>query len=236
MSAVNPLDVSLDTLLAAKPKRDNKKDVPHKSGGGRGSGGVVKANVRQNQQPRLQQVVRQNVVERTSASSRSQGVGGGGRNGGGGGASSAILGRLGGTPSVTISNLLPTILPSDISELCLTIGDVQSVNFCYDSAGRSTGKVEVTFAKMDDAKSCVSRFHDVPLDGKAMKVALTNSAGGGASVASGGGMFSKHGGGANSAVDDEGSQTVFRVTMGDDDGRWQRGTTNPLKIPSNPIT
>ena len=218
MSAVNPLDVSLDTLLAAKPKREHKKkDVPHKSGGGRGGGGIVKANVRQNQQP-IQHVIRQNVVEpRTSASSRAQG--------GGGGANSAILGRLGGTPSVTISNLLPTILPSDISELCLTIGEVQSVNFCYDSAGRSTGKVEVTFAKMADAKSCVSRFHDVPLDGKAMKVALTNSVGGGAGAAVAPGMFSKPFGGASSAVDDEGPPTVFRVTMGDADGQWQRGTT-----------
>ena len=220
MSSVNPLDVSLDTLLASKPKRENKKDAPHKSGGGRGGGGIVKANVRQNQQ-KIQHVVRQNVVEpRTSASSRSQGGGGGG-----GGASSAILGRLGGTPSVTISNLLPTILPSDISELCLTIGEVQNVNFCYDSAGRSTGKVEVTFATIADAKSCVSRFHDVPLDGKAMKVALTNG-GGASSVAPG--VFSKPFGGATSAVDDEGPPTVFRVTMGDSDGQWQRGATYSL--------
>ena len=216
MSAVNPLDVSLDTLLASKPKREHKKDGPHKSGGGRGGGGIVKANVRQNQQ-KIQHVVRQNVAEpRTSASSRSQG-------GGGGGGSSAILGRLGGTPSVTISNLLPTILPSDISELCLTIGEVQNVNFCYDSAGRSTGKVEVTFAKMADAKSCVSRFHDVPLDGKAMKVALTNSVGGGGGATGAPGVFSKQFGGAASAVDDDGPPTVFRVTMGDADGQWQRG-------------
>ena len=157
MSAPNPLDVSLDSLIANKPKPERKpKEAPFKKSAGRGVG--AKPNLRQ---PRPQDF-------------KPLGGGGGGGRGGGGpplqfhsnsGAGNGgvigdveILKRLGGnSASVTISNLLPTILPSDISELCLTIGEVKNVNFHYDSMGRSTGKADVVFVKFADAKVTSNR-------------------------------------------------------------------------------
>ena len=90
---------------------------------------------------------------------------------------SAILNRLGNNAvsgtSVMISNLNTDILPSDISELCVTIGSVKSVNFQFDAQGNSAGKAEVTFAKRSDAVSCVQKFNGVPLDGRPMEVKLS---------------------------------------------------------------
>jgi RNA recognition motif. (a.k.a. RRM, RBD, or RNP domain)/C-terminal duplication domain of Friend of PRMT1 len=90
---------------------------------------------------------------------------------------SSIFDRLGGGSasgtSVTIQKLNKDILPSDISELCVTIGEVKSVNMQYDSAGQSTGRADVTFSKRSDAVSCVQRFHNVALDGTPMQVQLT---------------------------------------------------------------
>ena len=92
---------------------------------------------------------------------------------------SSIFDRLGngsglssGT-SVTIQKLNKDIVPSDISDLCLTIGEVKSVSMQYDNAGQSTGRAEVTFSKRSDAVSCVQRFHNVALDGTPMHVQLT---------------------------------------------------------------
>ena len=101
-------------------------------------------------------------------------------------AGSSIFDRLGNNgglasgTSVTIQKLNKDILPSDISELCVTIGEVKSVNMLYDSAGQSTGRADVTFSKRSDALSCVQRFHNVALDGTPMQVQLTGeqSAGG----------------------------------------------------------
>ena len=92
---------------------------------------------------------------------------------------SSIFDRLGtgsglasGT-SVTIQKLNKDIVPSDISDLCLTIGEVKSVSMQYDNAGQSTGRADVTFSKRSDALSCVQRFHNVALDGTPMHVQLT---------------------------------------------------------------
>lgn len=92
---------------------------------------------------------------------------------------SSIFDRLGngsasasGT-SVTISKLNNDIGPKDISELCVTIGEVKSVNMRYDSNGKSTGQADVTFSKRSDAVSCVERFNNVSLDGTPMLVRLT---------------------------------------------------------------
>lgn len=100
---------------------------------------------------------------------------------------SSIFDRLGGGSasgtSVTIQKLNKDILPSDISELCVTIGEVKSVSMQYDSAGESTGRANVTFSKRSDAVSCVQRFHNVALDGTPMQVQLTGEpAGAGAAV------------------------------------------------------
>ena len=92
---------------------------------------------------------------------------------------SSIFDRLGsGTglasgTSVTIQKLNKDIVPSDISDLCLTIGEVKSVSMQYDNAGQSTGRADVTFSKRSDALSCVQRFHNVALDGTPMHVQLT---------------------------------------------------------------
>lgn len=92
---------------------------------------------------------------------------------------SSIFDRLGngsgsasGT-SVTITKLNKDIGPKDISELCVTIGEVKSVNMRYDSNGKSTGQADVTFSKRSDAVSCVERFNNVSLDGTPMLVRLT---------------------------------------------------------------
>jgi THO complex subunit 4 len=74
--------------------------------------------------------------------------------------------------TITIQNLNPDIIPSDISELCVNIGEVKSVNMQYDSAGKATGRADVTFAKRSDALSCVQRFNNVELDGTKMDVKL----------------------------------------------------------------
>ena len=58
--------------------------------------------------------------------------------------SGSIFDRLGNNAasgtSVTIQKLNKDILPSDVSELCLTIGEVKSVNMQYDSAGKGTDR------------------------------------------------------------------------------------------------
>ena len=217
--ATNPLDRSLDDLIASKPKP--QKQAPAKA---RSSAPIAKPNLRQ---PQPHHFVAKDNHGGAAVQFRSQ-PSNGGRGGGDGG----ILTRLGGgggasSPSVTISNLLPTILPSDVSELCQTIGPVKTVNFVYDAHGKSTGRVEVVFGRFADAKSCVSRFNDVPLDGRPMKVVLTNGggAGGGNDVPEHAGGF---GGGRGGGYDEggRGQGHSFTVRMGGGDfhgGRGDRG-------------
>jgi RNA recognition motif-containing protein len=73
--------------------------------------------------------------------------------------------------SVTFSNLVTSILDSDMEELCSSIGEVKDVEVI-----RKQGKTfsKVIFARRSDALKCVADFNGQTLDGLPMVVELTN--------------------------------------------------------------
>lgn len=71
-----------------------------------------------------------------------------------------------------VTNLHYEVTREDLKSLFETVGPVQRVYMHYDRAGRSHGKAEISFARMDDARVAQERFHNVPLDGIPMQIEL----------------------------------------------------------------
>ena len=216
------LDLPLDQIIAAKQKAQKKPPSKVRAAAATSRPKVVKATAASSKKAggkassvkmtNVRPVLSQSQTSRSNPStSRSNPITSRSAS------SASILSRLGnggggnveGGTTVTISNLHAEILPSDVSELCATIGSVKKLDMHFDARGTSTGVVDVVFHQRSVALKCVEKFHDVPLDGRKMAVRLaeevTRGGGGGHAGGGNGGGGAKaivfgtalHGGGGN---------------------------------------
>mmetsp|Transcript_13085 Transcript_13085/g.19730 ORF Transcript_13085/g.19730 Transcript_13085/m.19730 type:complete len:305 (+) Transcript_13085:44-958(+) len=175
---MNPIDCSLDDIIAAKRKagrggrgnRGSKRD----GGGGRGGMHVVrKPTITKTKTRSTVTVTRKPVVVKKSQATQSNILSRVSK-------PASILDRLGTSAApgksgtwVTIANLNANIRSGDIAELCGTIGEVKEVEIKSNRSGQSQGVAEVLFARRSDANNAVMKFHGLTLDGTPMKVSLS---------------------------------------------------------------
>lgn len=71
-----------------------------------------------------------------------------------------------------ISNLDYGVSNEDIKVLFSEVGELKQYSIHYDKSGRSKGTAEVVFLHQTDAIAAVTRYNNVQLDGKPMKIEL----------------------------------------------------------------
>lgn len=76
---------------------------------------------------------------------------------------------------LNISSLDYGVSQEDIKELFSELGDLKRCVVHYDRSGRSKGTAEVVFLRRQDALSAVTKYNNVQLDGKPMKVVVVGT-------------------------------------------------------------
>jgi len=156
MSAAN-LDMALDDVIKQKrpSNRGRSRNGNNSSFAPRRGGGITKS---------VNGPTRQGLRS-AGSQSRSQpyslprvaGLGGSGAEG------SKIL----------ISNLDFNVTEADLKELFETrVGPLKKVALNYDATGRSKGSATIQFSRARDAAVAYDKYHNVTLDGRAMKIEM----------------------------------------------------------------
>nr|GMD86083.1 THO complex subunit 4A [Ipomoea batatas] len=73
-----------------------------------------------------------------------------------------------------VSNLGDGVSNNDISVLFSYIGSLSSSTLKYDRMGRPTGIAEVVFNDHFDVMRALRKYHNLPLDGRPMKIKVAD--------------------------------------------------------------
>eukprot|EP00743_Colponemidia_sp_Colp-15_P002015 GILK01002189.1.p1 GENE.GILK01002189.1~~GILK01002189.1.p1 ORF type:complete len:215 (-),score=19.56 GILK01002189.1:195-797(-) len=163
------LDYSLDDLI--KKRNDDKPRRGGREGGRGGSGPVRRERTRQRDAP----YARDSMAVDTNGTWKHDRFEGATEQRGSGGRR-PFRPRAEGS-RILISNLDYNVLDKDIKELFGSVGEMSKSTVHWDHMGRSKGTAEVTYATSADAERAVRDFNGRELDGKAMKVEITEEGG-----------------------------------------------------------
>lgn len=159
------LDMSLDDMIASRPKANNRR-----RGGGAGGGGG-----------------RRNAGGNGSFVLGGGAARGNNRSGRRNAPYTVPPGPSGGGSKIVVSNLHQNVTEADLKELFTTqVGPLSKVTLSFDSAGRSRGIAHVIFRREQDAAIAFQRYNGVTLDGRPMRIEIVLQPGQVAAASNGG--------------------------------------------------
>ncbi|KAJ3165444.1 hypothetical protein HDU88_004241 [Geranomyces variabilis] len=191
----DPMDVSLDDIIAQKRSKGGRSNGGGGGGGGRAPRQNSRATRSRNNGDARKPYARGNADSdwshdmfegRTTANSTAAARGAGRRG------AAAVGGAADGSATLKLENLHWNVSEQDIEELMGAHGRVKSINVKYDNAGRSLGICFVTFESRKAAQAAADAYDGRALDGMKMSATVLASRGEGG-AGSGGRLASRLG-------------------------------------------